>query len=687
MMPARLASGFGRYLDLAAVVLMLGLGALIGLRWLQTPGVRPDFYQKYFAPSVLLACGKGFWLPETIPPGPLQKFLHTRLARFDCRDLPVDLKPRPGMGAFGEQTRYLMWLVGEAWRLQGEVAWNRLHFLFGLFYGVTLGLAYGLFRLGMGRGTALGLCALLATSGLHLQHLPLLRDYSKAPFFLAVLLLAGLLVRGPPTPRRMVLLSVIGGLVVGAGLGFRFDLLVALPVIPFTLLFLTPVAGGNAWKLRSTALLGFVLGFLLLGGPVLSGVSRGGNQWHPILLGRLGPVHQLLQLNPAPLYRMGTLSNDTYVVLMVNSYAHRLRGQEQRVGLVSPGYDRFSREMVFWHWRSFPADWLIAAWASIQRVLEMPLAYRPQGPAGGGGGEEAVRPGSLTRWKNQVHETVPLLPLVLAGGTILALWRGARRYGVFALLVIAYFGAYPVLQFHWRHVFHLEVLFWWTAGFLGYQGFLWLRRGRPAWVEDLRRQGQSVLKQALVGGGGGCLLFLTVLILLRHYQTGRVWEQVRQLEPIPLQGAAWKQVPDPADPSGYRLLSPPAPVSFTGNPPPVTTDYLVLELGGAGCPLSVLTLQFRYQTGKPLKPLIETRLISFYGREGTRLRFYYPVYQVPWQNAGADRFFFEGVRFRARDRACVGPARFLKSVPPAPVLMQWEFWEDAASQRAYDELR
>jgi hypothetical protein len=77
-------------------------------------------------------------------------------------------------------------------------------------------------------------------SSLQLANLPNLRDYGKAPFTLAlVLILIALVVR--PWRRRDVLLLSLGyGLLMGIGYGFRTDLLVDIPPFFITVALFLP---------------------------------------------------------------------------------------------------------------------------------------------------------------------------------------------------------------------------------------------------------------------------------------------------------------------------------------------------------------------------------------------------------------------------------------------------------------
>jgi len=68
---------------------------------------------------------------------------------------------------------------------------------------VTIVAASALFRLAMGPFFAGCLCAALTVSTIHLIYLPHLRDYSKAPFVIALLVCLGWLVKGPVRPGRV----------------------------------------------------------------------------------------------------------------------------------------------------------------------------------------------------------------------------------------------------------------------------------------------------------------------------------------------------------------------------------------------------------------------------------------------------------------------------------------------------
>ncbi|HKF67186.1 MAG TPA: hypothetical protein VKB36_11665, partial [Vicinamibacterales bacterium] len=111
-------------------------------------GRHPGFYQLYFEPGVMIACGKGFVVSDPQVPA-IGRFLREQTTTFNCNDIPPEAILMRA-GGFPATARYLMTAVGWAWRMAG-VSWRKLGPLVGLLFGVTVAAAYGIFRLGMGR--------------------------------------------------------------------------------------------------------------------------------------------------------------------------------------------------------------------------------------------------------------------------------------------------------------------------------------------------------------------------------------------------------------------------------------------------------------------------------------------------------------------------------------------------------
>ena len=316
-------------------------------------GRHPFFYQSYFEPAVMVACGKGFLISRSPPPA-LRAFLMEQTDRFSCDELPRDLKVGTD-GLYQRPWRYLMTTVAIAWKLRG-ISWSGLAPLVGVLFGATTVLAYALSRLIVGRTAAIACAAALCVSTLQLMNLPNIRDYAKAPFTLAlVLILVALAVR--PWRRRDVLLLSLGyGLVMGVGYGFRTDLLVDIPPFLITVALFLPGGVLRNLPVKAAAVGLFAAGFIAAGWPIITTVvSGGGCQWHVFLLGLTSPFNDALGVSGGT-YGWGHLYQDEYLWATVSSYANRLRPDLGYIEYCSHAYDVASWEYLRQILTTFPAD-------------------------------------------------------------------------------------------------------------------------------------------------------------------------------------------------------------------------------------------------------------------------------------------------------------------------------------------
>ena len=179
-----------REAGLAAVVFLCA--ALWGGWYVAGPG-HPMFYQGKYGPAAMLAMGQGFFNPDLEAAPALQAFLEHRAERVSSAELP---DPVPALPEFDPmQLLYLYTQLGLAavWAILG-VSWTGVYVLHALTYGASAALAYGILRLGMRRPLAFILAGLFFLSPVQQEYLGWLRDYGKAPFFFALILLLGLLV-------------------------------------------------------------------------------------------------------------------------------------------------------------------------------------------------------------------------------------------------------------------------------------------------------------------------------------------------------------------------------------------------------------------------------------------------------------------------------------------------------------
>jgi hypothetical protein len=552
------------------------------LYWNKTyaAGVRPFFYQNYFEPAVMIACGKGFVVAQPQVPA-MVPFLWRQAERFSCDAIPADAKLGTD-GLYQGTWRYLLFTVGIAWRVLG-VSWSGLGPLFGLLFAATILTAYAIFRLGMSPPLAgLGAFA-LAGSSLHLAYLPVLRDYAKAPFTLILVLFLGVLVKcrltregmpgmpGTPGMLRVLAVGAGYGAVLGIGYGFRTDFLANIP--PFLVTVFGFLEGGvfHNFRLKASATALCALVFLAVAWPILSTVYRsGGCQWHVALAGFGRDFSSPLGLDQ-PLYELSREYSDNYVYTTVTSYAGRVQPGVGHIEYCTPAYDaatgRYLRDLA----TRFPGDLIVRAYASVLRIVELPFTGRP-----------VAHP----EWANMLFEDRPPEPLyghgiglVVVAAALALVTSVSLRIGLFLVFFLLYFGGYPTIQFDPRHHFHLEFMTWWAAGFLLQAGIglFWPRLRPPPAISP------SAVWRAGVVLAGCTIALALALWIARFYQQGAARSLLQSY------------VSAPKDAISIESLR--APVQPIARPPhvtdPETADLLEVDLNGWRC-LDRSTVTFRY---------------------------------------------------------------------------------------------
>ena len=476
----------------AVLFLVAAVGGGVHYARAMRSGPHPFFYQSYFEPAVMTACGKGFLItqPQPAPPA-LRAFLDERTDRFSCDQLPANLRVGAA-GLYQRPWRYLMTSVAGAWMLLG-ISWSGLAPFFGALFGTTTALVYGVCRAIVGRIAAAMCSAVVAVSSLQLANLPNLRDYAKAPFMVALLLILVALVARPWRRRDVLLLATCYGLVMGVGYGFRTDLLVDIPPFLIAVAFFLPGGVLRNIPVKIAAVACFAAAFVASGWPIITTVvSSGGCQWHAFLLGLTTPFTEALGVKGGA-YNWGHLYNDEYMWATVSSYATRFRPDLGYIEYCSREYDAASWEYVRHILLTFPADLITRAYASALHVVELPLErFGPVRYAG---------------------------PLLVAAFVVAAAWSNVRL-ALFSLFVVVYFCGYPAIQFMPRHYFPLEFIGWlalaWTieraVGFA-----LAAAAGRKVWPPPAAHLRRSVACAAIAAAA-----LALPLGIARWYQNDRV---------------------------------------------------------------------------------------------------------------------------------------------------------------------
>jgi len=410
----------------------------------------PFFYQTYFEPAVMIACGKGFVVAQPQIPA-LVAFLTQQQDRFSCDAIP-NAAVLGTEGVYQGAWRYLLSAVGITWRVLG-VSWSGLGPLFGVLFGAMIAAVYAVCRLGMGPPLAAICAGALCVSRLHLAYFPGLRDYAKAPFTVILIFLLGLLVTRGPTRKGVLTLAAAYGVVLGIGYGFRTDFLAAIPPFFFTVFGFLEGGLLKNLRLKAAASAVCIVAFLVTGWPVILSVSRsGGCQWHTMLLGLPTGFSRPLGLGEPP-YKLSRVYSDNFVYATVTSYAARVQPDVGHIEYCRPEYDaataRYFRDLA----RNFPADMVVRGYASALRIVELPFSWNlgPQSDFD----NQRPDPGGARRFG---------LAIVLAAVVLATI--SSVRIGLFLIFFLLYFGGYPAGQFHARHYFHLEFITWWAAGFV-----------------------------------------------------------------------------------------------------------------------------------------------------------------------------------------------------------------------------
>jgi hypothetical protein len=486
--------GRGVWAEGALLALIFLSSAVLGARTYARAvksAVRPSFYQFYFEPAVMTACGKGFLVaPPGRRPPVVEDFLAQRTDRLSCADLPADLRVGTE-GLYQRPWRYLMTAVGLVWMVLG-ISWSGLAPFFGVLYGVTAMLAYAVCRLVAGRVASLLCAAALSLSPLQLANLPNLRDYAKAPFTLGLILILGALVLRSWRPRDVLALSLAYGLLMGVGLGFRGDLLIDIP--PFLIAVLLFLPGGMMANglLKAGAISLAAIGFIATGWPIIQAtmVSTGSCQAHVFMLGLTSSFSDALGVNGGS-YGWG-LYNDEYMWATVSSYASRFRPDLHYIEFCSHEYDAASWDLARHAVTTFPADIVTRAFASMLHVLGLPFA--------------------------RVH--MQYAGVLIAAVCVLAASVASIRLALFLLFVFAYFGGYPAIQFSPRHYFPFEFIGLVAAAFLADRAVRWLvARGHGEAVSPILSDVH--LRRIVLVSVVTIATVAVPLAMLRWFQNGR----------------------------------------------------------------------------------------------------------------------------------------------------------------------
>jgi len=667
-----------------AVLIFSGIISSVYITDYYKKGIKLDFYQNLFGPAVLDTCGKGFKVPLLKEGSRLQEFLYLKKDSFSCEDLQENIPIRVGLSTFTGQTQYLMKLVAWTWSIRG-ISWSALAPLFSIFYAINIGILYFIFRLGMGRGIAFVGSALISISWVHLTYLPHLRDYSKATFLLALILILGGLVRWGVRRVEIISLSAVFGVVTGIGLGFRQDILICIPPLIMTLFFFLPCGVKSN---ISAKLGGLFLSFILIGllgwGPLFS-MGHGQNAWHVSLMGLAPNFTESLGLKES-IYQWIANHDDKTIQSMASIYSYN---KDLVYAFVSTQpYDKITGAYFFEFVKLFPADLLTRVFGSFANIINLSFVSPTYPSPGNESALEVV-------YRGRQNLIAPFMNWGLWVVVLALLLQSAHkiRFAIFSALFLFYFSAVQTLQFHVRHYFYLEFVFWWSLGFLIYHSWVSVRgpiksiflarKENVLWSTILWPKGRwlVLLSRPLKFGGIALLIIMGSIYGLREYQEAvlkEIFSTYAKAEMVPLK---WQVISLAKNSNHVKVQGLFAKDSLWPRQNNIAYgfQYLVAEFFPQ-CESSKKseTVSVKFVLGREdgLMELVKNYTVIVPAKKMEPTRLYYPVHS--WSDARGS-FTFKGLTLSDKDVPCLKGIYKVKkplSLSPVNVLLtlppDWE---------------
>lgn len=410
-----------------------------------------------FGPSALFASGQGMRYPLPDATSDLTAFLQGKTLVWNPRqDISISVGSHIIFGSYADVFTLTHWLlfysVGWAWRLFG-VSIASLHLLVGLLGGLTALSVYYLFRMALGRVTAIVGAALVLLLPAYTCTIISLRDFAKAPFIVSSIAFMCGLLYFPRTRQSFLRTVLLLAVVMGIGFGFRQDVLICLPPA-LAVLFIAPLKGGYYFPTRiyTTLLLLFI--FSVIAFPVFRGMANdaGSVSTHTLFQGLSRDAEHTMNFGSAD-YDLLLTPSDPEVHACVNAHV-RMRGNTEPMNFyLSAAYARAGRKL-FKEWaQTFPADMWARCLASVDALLR--ISSITVGHTNYTTIEQNV---PFKKWHNVYVQFVEPLGLVYV--FLLLVFIGVHNpWGAMAVvLLMGYFMAYPSLLFQIRHAFHLSFI-------------------------------------------------------------------------------------------------------------------------------------------------------------------------------------------------------------------------------------
>jgi hypothetical protein len=385
------------------------------------------FYQGTYAPAVMYSCGYDFKNPQTLGASTeLHNFLSGYQRFFDCGEIPNPLETG-NLTAFQSSQIYMQKFVGLIWKIAG-LDWKAVEFVVAAIYALFGVSSYILMRQFFAWPCAVLGTALVAASSITSMYFNYLRDLSKAPFIIISVACMLYILLNQKSITKEISATVLMGVAIGLGLGFRFDLAAYIPGCMIAILLFYPNALNQSWIRRiSIAILMPVIAGIIAA-PVINSLGQGSNTAHVILLGLASPFDAALGISSGS-YAFLPFYNDAYQLLQINAYWLAI-GQDVPLAISSPQYEKAGFGLLSKYILTFPADLYLRLLAGI--IQSMSFDYIK----------------AINGWFGLFSIIVFIFGYAIK----------SIRLGLLLVFVVLFLHAQVGLQFHPRHFFHLVVI-------------------------------------------------------------------------------------------------------------------------------------------------------------------------------------------------------------------------------------
>lgn len=449
------------FYDWITAALLFFLSFSVVMTYLNNEDSRTAYLNKYLSPAVMFALGHGLVGAEGSGAESMNRFLRMETRELKPWETPQGITTR-ALNQFERLHRYMLVTIGWFWRTFG-VAWHTIDLASSLFFGIFCVFAYAFFRLGMGRVLSLIATLFIIFSPAMLYIVPQFRDFSKAPFMCAILVLLICIIKHRLRWPVLLLLACILGVLLGLGLGFRHDFLVYVPGAMAAIAVFQPGAWRQSMLKRIIPPLALLAVFLFIGWPALRASRDGANSIHNIVLGLTESFHRRMGLGGAP-YEIGHHYRDVYAHTHLSAHSLLEGVDEKPPAYWSSDYEKTGKRYLGRVISYMPADFTLRWYRATDVIFsESPLAlddikspfYRINGYLLALLRVRWMLLGCMLEWGR-----------LLAAAAFLALAAINLRWAMAACFLVFYFAGYTNLQFHVRHFFFYEIFFFWAAGFL-----------------------------------------------------------------------------------------------------------------------------------------------------------------------------------------------------------------------------